>query len=410
MIEGWVGEGTAADLTLLAAYAGCAILAYVVIRALLPIADRAAKRSKFLWDDVIIDRRLRHRLSLLGPALVFFAGVRFSRSEPSGGVEAVLRISSGVLVLVFVATLSALLRSVNTVYETKPIAKDRPIDAYVQVAQLLAYMFGLVIVGAILAKKSPWILISGLGAFTAVLLLIFKDTILAFVASVQLTQNDMVDVGDWIEMPEFGADGPVTDVALHSVTVQNFDKTITTIPPYRMITGSFRNWRGMNDSGLRRIKRTIPIDISSIRFLTDAEVDRYSKFEPLQKYMADKLREIGEANAAVSTAEGVTADRRRLTNIGTFRAYVEQYLRRMDVLETSQATMLVRQLQPGPHGLPIEIYAFATTTEWTAFEAIQSDIFDHVLAMVPEFGLRVFQDPTGFDMHDPDSGTSMVFG
>ncbi len=389
------GNGT--ELVVTGAYAAAAVAAYLLFRVLLPVADRAARRSKFLWDDVIRHRKLRHRLSLLGPGLVFWLGVRFDLEAASGTLDVLSRVTSATLVFIAAATISALLDSINEVYETKPISRDRPIHAYVQIFQLLAYLFGMVIAVAILADRSPWLFVTGLGAFTAVILLIFKDTILALVASIQLAQNDLVDVGDWIEMPEFEADGPVTDIALHAVTVQNFDKTITTIPPYRMVTGSFRNWRGMHDSGLRRIKRTISIDMTSVRFLTEDEVERFSGFDPLVEYMDHKRRELDEANAEAPPA-GVRPDARRLTNIGTFRAYLVEYLRRHPSIESSDATMLVRQRQPGEHGLPMEIYAFTKTTDWATFEAIQSDVFDHVLAMIPEFGLRVYQEPTGYDL------------
>ncbi len=398
LIEDWIGSGTTADLLTLALFLAGALVAYFVLRLLLPIVQRAASHNSFLWDDVLLDRKLTHRISLFGPGLFVYGGVRLGLEPSSTWAEFLLRVTTAVLVVIGALTLSALLHAINTVYETKPVSRDRPIEAYLQIAQILVYLFGAILTVAVLADQSPWFFLSGLGALTAVLLLIFRDTILAFVASIQLTQNDMVDVGDWIEAPEFGADGHVTDVALHTVTVQNFDKTITRIPTYKLMNQSFRNWRGMADSGRRRIKRCLYIDLATIRFLTDEEIERFSRFEPLREYMARKLIELEEDRARNEVEAGGTADPRRLTNIGTLRAYIVAYLERLESVDTDNMTFLVRQLEPGPRGLPLQIYTFTTTTALAGYEAIQSDIFDHVLAMVPEFGMRLFQEPTGEDV------------
>ena len=247
-------------------------------------------------------------------------------------------------------------------------------------------------------NRSPWIFVSGIGAMTAVLLLIFRDTILSLVASIQIASNDMVRVGDWIEMPELGADGDVIEVALHTVKVQNWDKTITTIPTHRLIADSFKNWRGMSLSGGRRIKRSVSIDLQSVRFLTDEEIERFERWALLRDYMASKRRELEEANAAPELDRALTADLRRLTNLGTFRAWIQALVRAHPKIHQSGHTLLIRQLAPGPQGVPIEIYCFANDTDWIAYEAIQSDLFDRILAMVPEFGLRVFQEPAGSDL------------
>ena len=232
---------------------------------------------------------------------------------------------------------------------------------------------------------------------TAVLLLVFKDTILSLVASVQLTAQDMVRVGDWIEMPQFGADGDVVDVQLHTVKVQNWDKTITTIPTHRLITDSFKNWRGMSQSGTRRIKRAVHIDLSSVRFHSADEVSYFERFALLKDYIANKQRELDEYNAGLATAVDDAVNQRRLTNIGTFRAYTLNYLRNHPKIHPD-ATLIVRQLAPGPEGVPLEIYCFTNTTAWSEYEDIQSDIFDHLLAIVPEFGLRLYQKPAGSDL------------
>jgi miniconductance mechanosensitive channel len=344
-----------------------------------------------MWDDIFLDRRLQNRLALLAPAVLAYVAGRLVE-DSSDWNEALLRATTALLILVGTRCLSALLAAVNTVYETKQVSRDRPIEAYIQLGQILLYLVAAVSIVAVLLARSPFLLLTGLGAMTAVLLLIFKDTILSFVASIQLAQSDIVNVGDWIEMPEFGADGDVIDGELHTITVQNFDRTIVTIPTSKLISGSFRSWRGMAESGKRRIKRAVHIDLSTIRFLTDEEVERLARFRPLRDYMAHKLSELDEQGKRDERSRD--DDRRRLTNIGTFRAYIVSYLRSLDTVDTEDATFLVRQLQPGPQGLPLEIYVFANTADWARYEAVQADIFDRVLAMVPFFGLLVFQEPT----------------
>jgi len=245
--------------------------------------------------------------------------------------------------------------------------------------------------------RSPLIFLSGIGAMTAVLLLVFKDTILSLVASIQLTGNDMLHVGDWIEMPSYGADGDVIDIALHTVKVQNWDKTITTVPTYALISNSFKNWRGMSESKSRRIKRSIHIDVSTIRFLADAEIARFGEWAVLGDYMAEKQAELAEWNRQDGRNAEIGADIRRLTNVGTFRAYVERYLRAHPKIHRDR-TLLVRQLAAAETGLPIEIYCFTNDIVWANYEAIQADIFDHLLAIAGEFGLRVFQKPSGADL------------
>jgi miniconductance mechanosensitive channel len=250
---------------------------------------------------------------------------------------------------------------------------------------------------AALMNRSPWIFVSGIGAMTAVLLLIFRDTILSLVASIQIASNDMVRVGDWIEMPDLGADGDVIEVALHTVKIQNWDKTITTIPTHRLISDSFKNWRGMSESGGRRIKRSVAIDLQSVRFLTPKEIERFGSWSLLSSYIAEKRAELEEANAVSGLNREVAADLRRLTNLGTFRAWIWATLRSHPQIHQTGQTLLVRQLAPNAQGVPIEIYCFSKDTAWISYEDIQADLFDRILAMVPEFGLRVFQEPAGSD-------------
>ncbi|GBD84030.1 miniconductance mechanosensitive channel YbdG [bacterium BMS3Abin02] len=397
LFERWLGAGIVATLVAIAAVVVVAVLSYFAVRVLaLPVIRRTAKRTTFRWDDVFADRTLQHRISLLIPALILYAGVSAVPGLGDFWTEVWRSVAGAGVVLISAMALGSLLAAINTIYETFPISKDRPIKGYLQVVQMFIYLFAAVLIVAVFTNQSPWFFISGIGAATAVLLLVFKDTILSFIASIQLASNDMLRVGDWIEMPDFNADGDVIDIALHTVKVQNWDKTITTIPTYKLISESFKNWRGMAESGGRRIKRAVNIDMSSVRFLTDDEVERFTRFVPLADYMAAKRREIEEYNAANEPPEGMTGDPRRLTNIGTLRAYMVSYLKGLPDI-AKDMTFIIRQLEPGPKGLPLEIYVFSSDTRWPQYEALQADIFDHLLAMLPEFGLRPFQEPTGAD-------------
>jgi miniconductance mechanosensitive channel len=323
--------------------------------------------------------------------------VAFVPGLPEGVVQLMRNVAMGYMVLVLTLALTAMLSAANTIYSASPLAQDRPLKGFVQLVQIVVWIFGGVMIIAAVLDRSPLLLLSGFGAMTAILLLVFKDTILSLVASVQLTAQDMVRVGDWIEMPQFGADGDVVDVQLHTVKVQNWDKTITTIPTHRLITDSFKNWRGMSQSGARRIKRAIFIDVSTIRMQTQDEVDHFTRFALLKDYIKDKEQELTDYNAGLATEVDAEVNRRRLTNVGTFRAYAYNYLKNHPKIHKGM-TLIVRQLGPGPEGLPLEIYCFTNTTEWAVYEDIQSDIFDHLLAIVPEFGLRLYQKPAGSDL------------
>jgi miniconductance mechanosensitive channel len=303
------------------------------------------------------------------------------------------------MILMLVLTVTALMSAVNQIYESRPESSGRPIKGFVQLAQVAIYILGAIVVIAVLIDRSPVVLLSGLGALAAVLLIVFRDTLLSLVASVQLTGQDMIRVGDWLEVPQFGADGDVIDVALYTVTVQNWDKTITKIPTHRLISDSFKNWRGMAESGGRRIKRSINVDFNSIRFLSDEEVQRFTGFALLNDYIEAKEAELKAYNDALHAPGESGVNLRRLTNIGTFRAYIYNYLKHHPKFH-ERMTLIVRQLQPGTEGLPMEIYCFSNDTEWAAYEGIQDDIFDHVFAIAPEFGLRLYQRPAGADLKE----------
>lgn len=373
-------------------------IAYKLVRNyLLRILTSWVDRSSVKWDDILLEETVLSRASWFAPLLVVFYGLKLVEGVPVEILDAMERGSAAILLFVALMTISALLASISHLYSTLPVSKDRPIKGYLQIVGIVAWVVGVVTIVALLLNRSPVAFITGIGAMTAVLILVFRDTILSFVASIQIVSNDMVRIGDWIEMPKYGADGDVIDIALHTIKVQNFDKTITTIPTWKLIEDSFRNWRGMTEAGGRRIKRSIHIDMSTIRFLDDDDLKQFSRFDLLADYIAKQKADLTEHQRTHVGDASFIANVRRLSNIGTFRAYVISYLRQNPEIHQSEMTFLVRQLEPKKDGLPIEIYVFTKTTDWIAYETIQADIFDHILSILPEFGLRVFQQPSSWD-------------
>jgi miniconductance mechanosensitive channel len=365
---------------------------FVVKRIFLKILQLVVKGSKSDWDDIILKRKVFHRLANLAPALViYFAAPMFPAAQ-----DWIQRITVSGMALIFLLSLNAFANAVVDIYNKYEISQERPIKGVVQIIMILAYALGAVFIIATLMNRSPWVLLSGIGAMTAILLLIFRDSILGFVAGMQLSANRMVRLGDWIEMPKYGADGDVIDITLTTVKVQNWDKTISTIPTYALITDSFKNWRGMSESGGRRIKRAIYIDMNSIKFCNREMLDRFEKIQYLRDYIKNKRKEIEEYNIAHKVDTSTLVNGRNLTNIGTFRAYIVAYLKNHPKINQDM-TFLIRHLQPMATGLPIEIYVFSSDQVWANYESIQADIFDHILSVVPEFDLRVFQNPTGSD-------------
>ena len=340
---------------------------------------------------------IARRLSNVAPALVLQHGVYAVPNLPPQVPVLVGNVCSAFVILTIAIALAGGLTLANMVYERQPDAASRPLKGYLQLVKLVIYLGAAILILATLMDRSPLLLLSGLGAMAAVLMLVFKDTILSLVASVQMRSNDMVRLGDWIEMPQVNADGAVIDIALHTVKIQNWDKTITTVPTHRLISDSFKNWRGMSESGGRRIKRALMLDQNSIRFLDPAERADLGKIAVLKPYLDDKVQEIEAWNAARPESAADLVNARRLTNVGTFRAYVLAYLKsRPDI--SQDMTMIVRQLAPTEAGLPLEIYCFTTTTAWVEYEQIQGDIFDHLIATLPTFSLRLFQRPSGLDI------------
>ena len=404
LYEWFVDSGMTDGAARLACNAGAVLSTAVVAvlanllarRVLLVLVHRMADRTRAKLDDALVRRRLFRRLAPFAPALVIYAAGRaaFPYSEPLAAL--VGRVGVCYMILAGLLVVNALMSAAADVYGNFEVSRRKPIKGYVQLAKTVLGAIAVILIVAQLIDKSPWTFLKGLGALTAVLMLVFKDSILGFVASVRLAAEDMVRVGDWIEMPEHGADGDVIDVTLHTVKVQNWDKTITTFPTYALMYKSFKNWRGMADSGGRRIKRSVNIDMNTIRFCTEEMLARFERVQYIADYVRAKKEEIARHNAEHEVDDSTLVNGRHLTNIGTFRAYVSAYLRNHAQVN-QEMTFLVRQLPPGECGLPIEVYVFCRDKVWANYEAIQADIFDHILAVIPEFDLRVFQSPSGRD-------------
>ena len=365
------------------------LLFLVTNRIILRSIAKIFRRTSTTFDDILLEQKVFHKLPYLIP-LIFLYSLR----DVVPFFKTMDRFLIALIALIILISLNALINAINDVYKKSRFAEKLNIKSYAQVVKLIINSVGIIIIAALLAGKSPIYFLSGLGALTAVLILVFKDTILSLVSSVQISSNDLFKIGDWIEAPQFGADGNVIDIALHSVKVQNWDKTICVVPTNQLINSSFKNWRGMSESGGRRIKRSIKINMKSIRFCSDSMIEKFKTIHLLKDYMEEKLKEIEGYNIDKKIDEADEVNRRSLTNVGTFRAYIKFYLKNNAKIHNDM-TFLVRQLAPQSDGLPIEIYVFSNDTDWINYEAIQSDIFDHLLAILPEFELEVFQNLTG---------------
>ncbi len=364
-------------------------------KILIGIIRQVVKRSKNEYDDIFLKKKVFNRLAHIAPALVINGMVVFLIDAPEL-VKIIKHLSEIYIILVSALVLDSVVEAFYEIYLKLPVSKGRNIKGIVQVIKIFIYVVAILIIIASFEGKSMSGLLTGLGASAAVLLLVFKDTILGLVASIQLSANNMVNVGDWISLPKYGADGDVIDIGLTTVKVQNWDKTISTIPTYALVTDSFSNWRGMEESGGRRIKRSINIDMQSVRFADEELLKKFKKFTILTGYIEEKNNEIEEYNNQLKVDNSLPVNGRRMTNLGIFRKYLELYLQNHPMIKQDM-TFLVRHLQPTEKGLPIEIYVFSKDQAWANYESIQADIFDHVLAIIPEFELRVFQNPTGED-------------
>ncbi|WP_274651267.1 mechanosensitive ion channel family protein [Paenibacillus humicola] len=379
---------------MVAGIAALSVAAYFITKwTVQKVLAHYIRNNRITWDNYLLERKVFQKLAHMVPAILIYS---FSYMFPAYQ-HLIVKGIAVYMIVVMIFVLNAFLNALNDIYVTFEVSKARPIRGYIQVVKIFIFIIGGILVISNLIGESPLILLSGIGALSAVMMLIFKDSILGLVAGVQLTSNDMVRVGDWIEMPKYGADGDITDISLNTVKVQNWDKTITTIPTYALVSDSFKNWRGMQASGGRRIKRSVFIDMSSIMFCSPDMIEKFKKIHLLTDYIAGKENEIERYNEENGIDRSVRVNGRALTNIGVFRAYVERYIEHHPNIHQGM-TKIVRQLAPGETGLPLEIYAFTNSTAWVVYEEAQSDIFDHILAVAPEFGLRVFQNPTGHDL------------
>ncbi len=372
-------------IAIFVAYVLFLITNQIILRSIAKIFRRTSTK----FDDVLLEQKVFNKLPYLIP-LIFLYSIR----DIVPFFKLVDRFIIALIALIILISLNALINAINDVYKKSRFSEKLNIKSYTQVVKLIINSVGIIIIAALLAGKSPIYFLSGIGALTAVLILVFKDTILSLVSSVQISSNNLFKIGDWIEAPQFGADGNVIDIALHSVKVQNWDKTICVVPTNQLINSSFKNWRGMSESGGRRIKRSIKINMKSIKFCSNSMIEKFKTIYLLKDYIEEKLTEINDHNNDKKLDETDIVNRRSLTNVGTFRAYIKFYLKNNAKIHNDM-TFLVRQLAPQSDGLPIEIYVFSNDTNWVNYEAIQSDIFDHLLAILPEFELEVFQNLTG---------------
>lgn len=401
MLTGWgLSDGSAdflkelisVGLILILAIIGFFVTRFLILRAVHVLV----RRTKNTWDDILAKKGVFIKLAYLAPAFIIYYFTPYFLSDYEILLRIIEVITSIYMVVVCLNVFLAIIRSFQEIYGRYDIAKEKPIKGYAQVANIIAYVLALVIIITILLGDRSMGWVAGFGAFSAVLLLIFKDPILGFVGGIQLSANNMVRIGDWIEMPKYGANGTVIDITLTTVKVQNWNKTITTVPTYTMVTDYFKNWRGMEDSGGRRIQRSVNIDMNSIQFCTHEMLDRFIKIEYVSEYVEKTEAIVKEYNKAKGIDNTILVNGKRQTNIGVFRAYLKGYLHNHPKVRNDM-TFLVRQLQPTEGGLPIEIYVFSADQEWDKYEDIQADIFDHILAVIPVFDLRIFQSPTGRD-------------
>ena len=366
---------------------------YMAKKYLVRTVEKLMEKTKSRYDDFFVKRKLIKRAALLVPALVIYAFIELIFKGYTEVYSVLNKANSAYFIVVVLLMLDSFFKATQDIYNKQTYSKNKPIKGYVQGVQLIFTLVGILIIVSIVFNTKLTAVFTGLGAVAAVLILVFKDTILGFVASIQLSANNMVKPGDWIEMPGRNTDGEVLEMTLNTVKIQNWNKTISTVPTYALVSESFINWKGMEESGGRRIKRSINIDMKSVKFCTPKMIEKFKKVKFLQSYIEDKLEELGAYNEQFDLDESSMINGRRLTNLGVFRKYLESYLTHHPKIH-NKMTFLVRHLQPNEKGLPIEIYVFSNDQAWANYEAIQADIFDHILAVLPEFGLSVFQFPT----------------
>jgi miniconductance mechanosensitive channel len=364
------------------------IARFLVARGLVYIAGRTANK----FDDILVEKLRPYRFAWLAPLLAIY----FLAPMLPDAADGIRRIVLFLILWLVLITISSLFNALNAIYEASSLYRGEPIQGYLDLLRIVLILAAIIISISLFTGQSVLVLLGGLGAVMAVLLLIFRDTLLSFVASVQIQSNDLIKEGDWLEVPSYGADGEVVNMALHTVTIQNWDKTLTMIPTYKLMEVPYKNWRGMEESGGRRIKRAVHVDLNSVRFVDRELVERLRRIDLVRQYLEDQLAKIEQRNVDLGIVADTPIESPQVTNIEVFQAYVQQYLLSRPDLHQGM-TLLVRQLPPGPNGLPVEVYGFTRTTDWAEYEAIQAEIVDHLLASIPGFDLRVFQEPTGLD-------------
>jgi miniconductance mechanosensitive channel len=393
-IQTWIDQNPAlapwvvGAVTLVLSVVVFLIARFIIARGLVYLS----KRTESEYDDIVVEQLRPFRFAWIAPLILIY----FTAGLLPAGTELIQDIMLFLILWLAILTINSLLNAANAVYEASGYYQGDSIQVYIDLGKIVMILVGIILSVSMFTDQSPVALLAGLGAMMAVLLLIFRDTILSFVAGLQIQSNDLVREGDWLEVPSYSADGDVLNISLHSVKVQNFDKTISVIPTYKLVEVPFKNWRGMQESGGRRIKRAIHLDLSSIRFCDAAMIERLGKIDLIRDYVAAK-RELEKGNREDSADPQNPLNVRQFTNLDAFRAYVTEYLKSRQDLHHEDMTLLVRQLAPGSTGMPLEVYAFTETVNWIEYEDIQADIFSHLVAAAPQFDLHVFQEPAGAD-------------
>ncbi len=372
------------------------VLNFIGKSVIVRIITRISVHTKSNWDDILVEKKVFERLANILPAL---AVALFSDLIFADFVNLIPILKSGIeifIIVIIISVIYSFLNALKDILQSSVIFKDKPINSYIQLMKIVIGIVAAILILSLMIGQSPLTVLTAMGALTAVIILVFKDTILGFVASIQLAANDMIRVGDWVTVSSYGANGDVIDISLNTVKVKNFDNTISTVPTYAFISNSVQNWRGMSESGGRRIKRALNIKISSIKFADEKLLEYLSKVSLIQEFIQHRQNEIETYNKDTNAAVEVLINGRRMTNIGLFRNYIEYYLKAHPKINTD-LTCMVRQLAPGPEGLPLEVYAFSSDKVWVNYERIMADIFDHLLATVQHFDLEIFEQPSGTD-------------
>lgn len=377
----------------------CFVVDFIARRILLALVASYVKRSRNTLDDIFLEKKVFKALAHLAPAIVVYNSLPFIFDDVAINVILLQKLVTIYIIYMIIVVISKVLRALEHIGLNSERFEGKPISSYIQVALILSYIVGGVLVISMLVGKSPLAIITAFGAATAVILLIFRDTILGLVASIQISANDMVRLGDWVSMEKYGADGDVIEINLTTVKVRNWDKTITTVPTYAFISDSFKNWRGMTTMGVRRIKRSINVDLATVKFVTDEMRERFLKFQRVKDFVSSRQMEIDTFNQQTGADTNELINGRHMTNIGVFRQYALTYLQQHPKIDQNE-TIMVRQMQPTDKGLPFEIYCFSSDIAWVNYENIQGDIFDHLLAAIPKFDLAVYQTPSGRDFKE----------